>query len=613
MIQKIEQAVLYRETFAVAMPRGSGKTSLCQVAVVWAILTGIHEFVMLVGDTEARAIQTLKNIKAYLCGNPLLLEDYPEAIYPIRMIDGETRRCKGQRYYGVPTRMEWKDDELVMPTIPGSDSSGSIIRVAGITGAIRGALYVKPNGEQVRPSLAICDDPQTDESARSLTQTDKRVKIINGTVLGLAGPGEHCGAIVPCTVIQAGDLAARLLDRKANPTWRGEKTKMLNEFPTNMKLWGEYARIRAESLQADGDGSEATAYYKKHRKSMDRGAKVTWEARYDKTKGLEISALQHAMNLMFADEETFWAEYQNEPMILDDLPPLSAEDIAGKVNGSPRGEVPVDVQTITAFIDVHDNLLYWSVVGWQRDFTGHVLDYDAFPKQPRRYFTVRDAKPTMQTKRRGGKESAILAGLTDLLSVLLALDWTRDDGAVMKIDRCLIDCGYVPDIVYKAIRMVGQAGVMPSRGVGIGARNKPFSEYKRKRGEQYGYYWRIPSARGRRELRTLNIDTNFWKSFVQRRLLVPLGDKGSLSLYGRVARRHQLIAEHLTAETAVRTEGYGRKVDEWRIRPGITENHWLDTIVGNAVAASMEGCSLFVGDNAKKKKKSKPVNPVSYL
>ena len=34
-----------------------------------------------------------------------------------------------------------------------------------------------------------------------------------------------------------------------------------------------------------------------------------------------------------------------------------------------------------------------------------------------------------------------------------------------------------------------------------------------------------------------------------------------------------LLAEHLTAEHAVRSEGYGWQVDELRIRPGITENH----------------------------------------
>ena len=35
--------VRHRETLAVAMPRGSGKTMLCQVAVVWAIIIASTE------------------------------------------------------------------------------------------------------------------------------------------------------------------------------------------------------------------------------------------------------------------------------------------------------------------------------------------------------------------------------------------------------------------------------------------------------------------------------------------------------------------------------------------------------------------------------------------
>jgi hypothetical protein len=55
---------------------------------------------------------------------------------------------------------------------------------------------------------------------------------------------------------------------------------------------------------------------------------------------------------------------------------------------------------------------------------------------------------------------------------------------------------------------------------------------------------------------------------------------------------HQLFAEHLTAEYRVKTEGRGRVVDEWKLRPEAHDNHWFDGIVGCAVAASMEGAVL---------------------
>jgi hypothetical protein len=49
IIAKIEQAVLEGGLFAMAMPRGSGKTTLCETACLWAILIGAREFVCLIG------------------------------------------------------------------------------------------------------------------------------------------------------------------------------------------------------------------------------------------------------------------------------------------------------------------------------------------------------------------------------------------------------------------------------------------------------------------------------------------------------------------------------------------------------------------------------------
>lgn len=86
-------------------------------------------------------------------------------------------------------------------------------------------------------------------------------------------------------------------------------------------------------------------------------------------------------------------------------------------------------------------------------------------------------------------------------------------------------------------------------------------------------------------------DANYWKSFVHARLAVPIGDPGCLSLFGRKSEAHQLLAEHLTSEYRVKTQGRGRTVDEWKLRLVGQDNHWLDCIVGCAVAASMGGAS----------------------
>lgn len=613
VIAKIERVVKNHETLAIAMPRGSGKTSLCQVSVVWAIVTGQHKFVMLVDATEKRALKSLANIKAHLSLSEKLLEDYPEAVYPIRCLEGESRRCAGQRYYGIQTLIDWGKDELVMPTVPGSRCSGSIIQVAGLTGHVRGALYVRSDGTQVRPSLAVCDDPQTDETARSVLQTAERLSIINGAIRGLAGPGLRTAIIVPCTVIQANDLADQLLSRQDNPDWHGERTKLLYNFSTNAKLWAQYAQVRHDSLQADGDGHEATDFYAARRSTcgasldkprecvrckragecMDAGALIAWPARYDVD---ELSALQHAMNLKLKNPAMFAAEYQNEPLPKDhldeELP--TAEYIAAKVNGEQRGLVPMAASQLTMFIDVHDKLLYWMVCAWARDFTGYIMDYGTFPEQRRAMFSLKEAKSTLGRHFPGmGREGAIHAGLDALTDEYLGREFIRTDGQLLQIGKCLIDSGYVPDVVFSSVRKTSRLSVLtPSKGVGIGPDAKPFSQYIRKPGEQYGLHWRIPSIRGTREIPTVNIDVNYWKTFAMDRLATAQGDPGSMTLFGAKGTDHRLVADHLTAEGRERTTGRNRVVYVWKTKPTVSDNHWFDCLVGCTTAAQMLGCVL---------------------
>jgi hypothetical protein len=170
---------------------------------------------------------------------------------------------------------------------------------------------------------------------------------------------------------------------------------------------------------------------------------------------------------------------------------------------------------------------------------------------------------------------------------------------MVRIDRCLIDAnwGSSTDVVYQFCRQSPHAGVlMPSHGRYVGASSIPFSDYKRKRGDRVGLNWRIPVVTGKRAVRHVVFDTNFWKSFVHARLAVPMGDPGCLSLFGSKPDPHRLLAEHMTSEYRVKTEGRGRTVDEWKVRVEGLDNHWLDCLVGCAVAASMHGAVLFGTD-----------------
>ena len=604
-IAKIQKSVLEGGLFALAMSRGSGKSSLTETAAIWAMLYGHREFVVLVGASESAALEMLDSIKTEFEVNEHIAADFPEVSYPIAKLEGIANRCAGQLYKGERTRITWTANEIVLPTIAGSASSGVIVRVAGITGRIRGMKYKKPDGRTIRPEFVVIDDPQTSESADSVEQTRKRVRVLAGDILGLAGPGKKIAGIMPCTVIRPGDMAEQILDKTKHPEWNGERCKMIYQFPRNDELWERYADLRADELRECGTFERATEFYREHRAEMDEGAVVSWPDRYNYD---EISAIQHAMNLKLTDEAAFWAEYQNEPLP-EDLgtdEQLTVDGIVNKLNGHAQRTVPVSANHVTMFIDVQKTLLFYVVCAWDDDFTGYVIDYGAWPDQRRRYFTLGEANPTLQAKfPRSGLEGCLYGGLKALTEDYLSREFTRDDGAAMRIEKCLVDAnwGQSTDVVYQFCRESAFANVIiPSHGKYIGASSKPMSEYKKAVGDRVGHNWRMPNIRGKRAVRHVVFDTNYWKSFVASRLLESMGDRGSLSLWGRSSEAHMLFAEHLTAEYRVKTEGRGRRVEEWKMRPEGADNHWWDGLVGCAVAASMTGCVLEGTDVVPKRK-----------
>lgn len=595
VIEKIETAVLRGGLFALALPRGSGKTTITESAALWSMLYGHREFVVLIGATESAALELLDSLKTELEVNERLAEDFPEVCYPVAQLEGIANRCAGQLYKGERTRITWTSNEIVLPTIEGSRASGIIVRVAGITGRIRGMKFKRSDGRNVRPSLVVIDDPQTSESAGSLEQTRKRVRVLAGDILGLAGPGQKISGIMPCTIIRPGDMADIILNRNTHPDWNGEKTRMVYRFPTNMKLWEEYAEIRAEALRTEGNFQKATEFYLANREAMDAGAEVSWEARFNHD---EVSALQHAMNLKFQDEAAFMSEYQNDPLPDDtaDGSLLSVDEICAKINGLARRRVPLKCDRLTMFVDVQKALLFYVVIAWAEDFTGAVIDYGSWPDQHRHEYSLADANPSIQTLfPKAGFEGVLYAALSALTDECLGREWEREDGAVLKIERALVDAnwGQSTDVVYQFCRQSSHAGViLPSHGRYVGASSKPMTEYRKQQGDRLGFNWMTPNVAGKRAIRHVIYDTNYWKSFIHARLAVPVGDKGSLTLYGRIPGAHQLFAEHLTAEYRVKTQGRGRTVDEWKLKPQSHDNHFLDCVAGCAVCGSMLGASL---------------------
>jgi len=426
-------------------------------------------------------------------------------------------------------------------------------------------------------------------------------------VLGLAGPSRKIAAIMPCTVIEPNDMADRILDRSRNPMWQGERMSMMPALPTDMTLWNRYKELSDDSYRRGGRGEEATAFYLANQARMDAGAVVSWQKRHNDD---ELSAVQHAMNLLLRDEHSFWSEYQNQPKPRTESPGrILREWITGHNSGRPRYTVQSDALILTTHFDVQKELIFWMTCAWTQHFTGQVIDYGCFPNQNRKYYTLGDAQRTLSRQYKGrSMEGRIFAALMEASGHVLGREYQREDGTTMRVSLALVDAawGESTETVYQFCRVSPYSNVlMPAFGKFFGASSIPMSNYKTKPGERTGLNWRIPSPIKRR-LRHVVYDTNFWKSFVRTRLATPMGDRGALSFWKEDNYDHRLVADHCCAELPIPVTGQGREVEEWKILPTRPDNHHWDNLVGCAVAASMQGAAFTSITGSVNVKRSKP-------
>lgn len=535
VIEKTQHAVLSGGSFAMAMPRGSGKTTISERAALWAIGYGHSRYAVVIGSDQGAAQDNLESIKTEIESNERLREDFPEICVPVIALDGISQRVHGQLCCGVSTAMEWKVDKIVIPTTPNNKiTSGSVIEVFGLKGGIRGTKHTLATGGDIRPDFVILDDPQTDESAKSPSQCNQREKLIRSAVLGLAGPQKSIAAVMPCTIICENDLAARFLDTERNPAWRGERMKLIYAWPKNTKLWEKYTELRKEELlKGDRKHTESNKFYRKNRKAMDEGALPAWPER--KKEG-EISAVQNVMNERIRmGEEAFAAEMQNEPIKQNTvIVNLTQEMVTNQLNGYNRGEIPQDCHHIVAGIDINLYALSWVVMACRNDFTCFCIDYGLYPGRNKRLWTE---------KSKATKEQAIFTGLHDLCTQIVE---RYPDNEV----SFLIDGNFCTTYVYRAINSMCRC----LRGRFVAARGRGAEHYRTPR---QGDRNLIGSPGDQCHFRKSSLgnevpfNSSYWHMKLQEAFQYTPGSQGSVSLFGNHAAVHTEFAEQLTSEKLV--------------------------------------------------------------
>lgn len=611
MIARIQRCALEGGLFLNLFPRGFAKTTIGENSAIWVALYGHRRFIPIFAADASSAAGNIESIKLELSENELLLEDFPEACHAIRALEGKPQRCASQTHKGQQTHIEWRSDEIVLPSIEGSVSSGAILTAKGLTGASRGMKHKRPDGTQQRPDFILLDDPQTDESAATPLQVEKRLSTIRKSILKLGGHDRKVAVVVNATVIRRGDLTDKL---KALSSWQCELVKMVKKWAdVHETLWlTDYARLRT-TYDADSLGDqqrahrEATEFYKLNRERMDAGCVVSWEYCFD--PATEESAIQHAYNSLIDDgEEVFASECQNDPLVEkveDDDLTISADAVAKKLNKLDRGMLPVEATRLVAFIDPKKELLYWTVVALADGFSGWIVDYGTYPDQKRSYFSSRKPRVTLsKTTKAPSWEASLYAGLDNLTNQLASKEWDRLDGAKIKLERAAVDAhwGDATETVKQFCRQSNHAAILiPSFGLFVGATSRPFNESQAKPGERRGPNWRIPPVNAKGAVRHLLFDVNWYKSFTANRFKTPFGGRGCLSIFGSDPEQHRLFADHQASEKPKVVESKGRRVVQWDQLPGV-DNDYFDAVVGCMVLGSVQGVSLHENKAAKPRK-----------
>jgi hypothetical protein len=100
LITALEDKLLEGGRHAVALPRGSGKTSIIIGAAVWASCYGHRGYLVLVGATAELAAGLLRDYRAEVETNAKLAGAFPEVAFPIRALEGLSTRRAGQTLDG---------------------------------------------------------------------------------------------------------------------------------------------------------------------------------------------------------------------------------------------------------------------------------------------------------------------------------------------------------------------------------------------------------------------------------------------------------------------------------------------------------------------------------
>jgi phage terminase large subunit GpA-like protein len=285
--------------------------------------------------------------------------------------------------------------------------------------------------------------------------------------------------------------------------------------------------------------------------SMGRVAEEEWEAPRTTDSDLADKKLR----------QFFWT-LPSEPESVT-LSEMDAAHISQRCADILRGRVPADAP-ITVGIDIGKWLCHWVAVAWKTGGTPHVLEYGRLEVPSREM----------------AEELAILTALRRFRDEVCLPGWpVVGASANVRPQLVLVDSGNWESAVVTFCRE--SAGFLPSKGFGVQQLNRRLIYH------DPGYEV-VPQPAGHF---LVEINADWWKSYVHNRVQTPVGQSGALTLYHASPTEHLSFAKHLTAERRVEEFVAGRGlVTRWEAVN--RNNHYLDALALACVAGHWIGQRL---------------------
>jgi hypothetical protein len=605
MIAAIRRAVMFGGDQALAASRGEGKTSIVERLLTKYTLQGLITFSVLFSATGSAAEDSLESIKSDIADNDLLADYYPEVCIPVRALENTPNRAhyqmvsgrrfdNGEVYEKASSKFSWCGHAIVLPNVPGSPSAQSVIATRGLDAAVRG---LKKKGK--RPQVAIIDDPDTEETARSEDQAKKLEDRIDKGIGGLGGQRKPIARVMLTTLQSRISASYKFTDPAQKPTWNGRRFRYLVKPPDRLDLWDEYIALAQANMQ-DGDehARAAHAFFIEHRPAMEAGAEVANENRFDASilpdgSQKELSSLQSYYNhVVRIGAESVATELDNDPP--EESGPvesgITSSRIQRQVNGFERKIVPPGCTVITQGIDVRKVALHWVVRAWRPDgLAYHTIDYGVHEVHGTKYGSDDGVDVAVR--------NAIKARMGEVRD---SHGYMTPTGEMIPVHFTLVDAGWRTDAVYSACRELG-VGIMPAMGFGKsnGCAKANFSPYQHTTDDRIpGDGWNMTRQASGTWL--VAMDADRWKAWEHDRWMTDPGKPGGFFLFGEPSikggrlsddeKNHFAYSKHVVSEVEVEEVVKGALVRRWKAKSD--NNHYLDASYMASVAANIKGIKL---------------------